>query len=408
MASAKPEIKFEPGTEGDSSSGTVIGAWERNTNELLPRWEAAVTCTDPESICDPDPIKYPAQHTLYQDQDQDIPLGKDLQVWRHRGTRSRLRDRLSRWVFPKQSTPFEGQSAISLDRLAETRLNSSEARLVEMMKRVVCHSGPCRFWLIGFDPLFLEGSSFYITLRGLVLDSLTSADGRRTPSHIELAETFVALSERSTSWIEDEAICLAIILGLDVGKVQHAIGPERMEVLVRIWESVPRGLFFVRAPRMIKDGLRWMPRSLLNSGLGQFIREYHITRVPALRTERGLQLQAAGVFVSLIEMQTAPDGQLYLEDEVDCYAIITSGIQELELVDFEHDQCAVVFNYRLNPGHYTMAVLVSVTSREDDIIFARYLLRIGALAPHPTRRPGLLEKSRSASFTSSQQKWCVG
>lgn len=109
----------------------------------------------------------------------------------------------------------------------------------------------------------------------------------------ERAEVFTAISGRNSSWIEDEAICLAIVLDLELGKLYQTMPSKRMEVLVRMWDSVPRALPFVPGPGMEQQGLKWMPRSLLNSRERFSVRDdgKRLPQPNAKRMENGLVLQ---------------------------------------------------------------------------------------------------------------------
>ncbi|PCH43510.1 hypothetical protein WOLCODRAFT_138382 [Wolfiporia cocos MD-104 SS10] len=72
------------------------------------------------------------------------------------------------------------------------------------------------------------------------------------------------IQARTTSKAADEPLCFATVLGLDVGPLLEVQGEERT---ARLYEMV--GLFdpeviFNDFPRMVRDGFRWAPRSLLS------------------------------------------------------------------------------------------------------------------------------------------------
>ena len=89
-------------------------------------------------------------------------------------------------------------------------------------------------------------------------------------------------------------------------------------------------------------------------------------------------------------------------------AILTSVCRELGFGEFGHKQGAVISNYKPEPGDLTYGALISVTDRYTNVIFARYIGRIGAFAPNDAHKRRLMATSRRATFTSLQQKWCVG
>ncbi|KAF8243758.1 hypothetical protein K440DRAFT_636836 [Wilcoxina mikolae CBS 423.85] len=73
-----------------------------------------------------------------------------------------------------------------------------------------------------------------------------------------------ALKYRSTSKIEDEAICLAAILGHDVTEITRAKEPQqKMKIFYSFLDCVPAEIIFCDMQRMNIDGYRWAPVSFL-------------------------------------------------------------------------------------------------------------------------------------------------
>lgn len=68
---------------------------------------------------------------------------------------------------------------------------------------------------------------------------------------------------RSTSVATDEALCLAALLGLDLGKVVSSAPERRMHTLWRMVRKVPTSLVFSYDECMEERGLGWAPRTLL-------------------------------------------------------------------------------------------------------------------------------------------------
>jgi hypothetical protein len=86
------------------------------------------------------------------------------------------------------------------------------------------------------------------------------------PEDKRLAHVQTALAQRSTSWIQDEAVCLATLIGHSLEAreaVLDASSEDRMKVLFQSMKSVPAGLLFVRRPRYQDPGIRWIPKTLL-------------------------------------------------------------------------------------------------------------------------------------------------
>ncbi|KAL4935029.1 hypothetical protein BDV06DRAFT_229207 [Aspergillus oleicola] len=84
-----------------------------------------------------------------------------------------------------------------------------------------------------------------------------------------------ALSERKTSKLADETICLATIVDVPVtellkipSKPDPVSAQERMEKFLLLLGRFDTGIIFNNYPRLEKRGFRWAPRSLLNCRKG--------------------------------------------------------------------------------------------------------------------------------------------
>ena|ERR1700733_6544703 len=93
------------------------------------------------------------------------------------------------------------------------------------------------------------------------------------PKSEQIREAISALCSRTTNWLSDEAVCLTIILGMDVGKVQEAQGQNRMKTLTSMWREVPSELVLCGLKRMQGDGFGWMPQSFLGAGRGSILQD---------------------------------------------------------------------------------------------------------------------------------------
>jgi hypothetical protein len=68
-----------------------------------------------------------------------------------------------------------------------------------------------------------------------------------------------ALQWRSTSRAEDEPVCLATLLDLDVMDILNASGNRRMQKFVEMQKVFPRNVLFCRCKRLQLIGFRWVP-----------------------------------------------------------------------------------------------------------------------------------------------------
>ena len=103
------------------------------------------------------------------------------------------------------------------------------------------------------------------------LSSVTSIISSESLDHMQAddrqkvySSLWSALRHRATSRRSDEAICAAILLGVNLDPVLDAPGEKKMEVFWTNQDEVPTGILWVNGPRMNIDSLHWAPESLLN------------------------------------------------------------------------------------------------------------------------------------------------
>lgn len=166
----------------------------------------------------------------------------------------------------------------------------------------------------GFERLHLQGS--FATERSIVMNAalLPCLDvlyfdlrgfRRRTSWEEKLEVAASALATRTTSVSTDEALCIAVLLDLDVEEIARTSPPLRFQ---RLWEMLPgcpRQLVFTKKPTLESNGLHWAPRSFLmqpmtinETGGVFFHREgragvYKNSLAP--RYEDGVLVQASGI-----------------------------------------------------------------------------------------------------------------
>jgi hypothetical protein len=152
---------------------------------------------------------------------------------------------------------------------------------------------------------------------------------------LDLPTLRYALGTRSTSWDADEPICLAGILGLDIGRISQVEDSQRMKVLWSSLRKLPAGLAFSRASRKLTtEGYRWAPASLMGDLKVQRWGgpEPLFAKLDATPSEAGLIMQCPGVlwaarhgndaksvrtkqkfFECCLPQYNAADGFLYLQ-----------------------------------------------------------------------------------------------
>lgn len=335
--------------------------------------------------------------------------------------------RFNGFFYRQKVTSALPQASIPREWLARKSLSPSETRLCQMIGNIVRVTSICRYWLKSFDPVFGVGGGRYLSLR-TATRSIRATESLESPisdqagrvCYRELEEVLSAISERTTSWIEDEAICLGIVLDFEPGKLYQTEPSKRMEVLVRMWNSVPRTLLFVPGPRMGEQGLRWMPKSLLNCN-ERFVLPLGGNRLTrsgarkATRTKHGLLLQGLGAFIIYGEMHETDNADLLFlhNDEGDCFAISKSVTQQAGRGELGANmECAIIFEDVPESRTLYKAALVAVRRQDASVIFANLIGHV-AVIPLDEREKDLIlghslkHASRKAAFTSIQQLWCI-
>ncbi|KAK5736311.1 hypothetical protein LTR17_007475 [Elasticomyces elasticus] len=94
----------------------------------------------------------------------------------------------------------------------------------------------------------------------------------RLPLHTLLSQKNVlglkllpaALFHRATSKLEDEPVCIAGLLGANLGKIlEMSDSSSRMKALLIEIGKLPQGILFLAGPKLEKENFRWAPTSLL-------------------------------------------------------------------------------------------------------------------------------------------------
>jgi hypothetical protein len=84
----------------------------------------------------------------------------------------------------------------------------------------------------------------------------------------EIKEVYMIreIASRTSTYKSDEAVCLALLLGLDPKPILDAKGDDKMCILIRFLNGIiPPGMMLQSGERIHTRGYRWAPRSLLIS-----------------------------------------------------------------------------------------------------------------------------------------------
>jgi hypothetical protein len=216
---------------------------------------------------------------------------------------------------------------------------------------------------------------------------------------------------RTTSRPEDEFICLANLLGRGIKDVISCSQEEKMKWLFSSLSSVPASIIFHDRPRIQENGYRWIPRTILNSGIGSQIGGDAQTINPS---PDGLTVTYPSLLLlpSSDFYESEPNSTLCLEGSSRTMYII--HIIEKTLVSreiYRHVQLAMIFeDFADRFMEYVpkaRAILVVITKREPTVIFAR--IELGLLFERMTAGSKPTHACHiSAQVLPTNQVWCVG
>ena len=247
-----------------------------------------------------------------------------------------------------------------------------------------------------------------------------------------------ALRYRTTSKKEDEALCVASILGFDQNQIK-AIADEntaevRMQKMYTFIGEIPASVLFNRSRKLRQEEgfFGWAPASLLGSSSGNYLDFF---RGQAARCdEHGLHAQFPGFVITdkttILKrpQRQVPRSQIFLgEPEEDMQdskypkckigpdVMPDGGQQYLKAaIQFEKmiertERPAVIINPRL----VSDSVLVSVTDEVDGVVYATFIMKVyarwwrdGAVFNKWTNK-NWEEDCMRARGLGSGQWWCV-
>lgn len=114
-----------------------------------------------------------------------------------------------------------------------------------------------------------NGTALFVTRALEALHRSIRSFRKDTPVQDRLAAAATSFAHRTTSVLGDEPLCLATLIGLDSSVVEKiAVETDVVQKKRLFWGSLdklPVGLLFTTSPRLPIEGLRWAPKSMLQS-----------------------------------------------------------------------------------------------------------------------------------------------
>ena len=265
------------------------------------------------------------------------------------------------------------------------------------------------------------------TVRFLTTTSLS------TVRNEEGRSLFRSMTWRFTTRRSDEAVCLCILLGLDVSKIHEL--PEdpdiRMKVFIRMQRFFPSSILFSfeNGKGFDEDGFRWAPKTFLGrvsggEGVLDCKDEEYYRRTPSIpdnsfADEYGLHSSYFGMELNLqhgfLAWRSNPRRlDILNENDMLAYAMILNSTANLTWTDVSRwNRPALIVPQPLSSKHrISLGVLVSIYREIDDEIFchcrSRITLWLYARPCSDKDASQFVKNHARQTYMSENQKWCVG
>ena len=245
----------------------------------------------------------------------------------------------------------------------------------------------------------------------------------KTPPLDRIAKVWMSLKSRATSKIDDEPICVAILLDMEVNKIVKVPSKERVKCLWSMYYQIPAATLFLPGEKLRDLNCGWAPARLRDLGhLG--VPMSH----PANVTPLGLSVKLPGF---LLDVQTSAAKAVIacrLEGEI-FYIRQNTKLGSPSWAGLELDkiaQIAVVLGQepmldvsQRPPLTACVGILVALTRQEENTMFVDYIRMVSVIGKGcrydnfptpPWSELEISEKGRivPATYTEADQTWCVG
>ena len=319
---------------------------------------------------------------------------------------------------------------------ADLQQTSTSVNRTELSTRILLCGWMRRLWTLneavisGDTPdcqrllvMFAEGPQPYNSVFQKDVSSLYNSEAAVKslimclPQRFEVMHVFKdltrALEYRSTSWQEDEPICLAGILGLDVRKViEGKTAPERMSIWYSMLASVPLELIFHDTETLDIPGKRWAPRSFLSHNRsGPHILEFLSDRLATIHAQGVMINDITAYFIHSTQPVTTsrdrwcdhedlepPERTLFLRPPAHKTTNVWYKALEVKLLTISRPAI-------LKSPFQDDAILVSVIGDEAGVVYCESVLKLKFSTDVPDFNKDVIFYAGEAS---SNLSWCLG
>ncbi len=282
-----------------------------------------------------------------------------------------------------------------------------DKNLTDEIKRITSNYITPRYWLRGFDPIHFEGLVAYRKLRTAFKRLSLNMYTDPVPKCNQIREVVSAIRWRTTSWVSDEAVCFAILLDMDVEKVQEGQGQDRIKILASMWQDEPSELAFCPLKRVEANGFKWVPQSFLGTGLGSTASRGPGT-MDAYRSERGIHLKIAGITFALTS--PIPKGQsLAFRMDESWYEIRPNfEASERGWDDIETGAIAILYAEDVRQRPFQRSITGAVAKVVEEARDTIYLSHVFAVKITLVDQLDDLILVHDPWIAARDQEWCIG
>lgn len=302
-------------------------------------------------------------------------------------------------------------------------------------------------WPLNLDPVCSHIEVLAMLIRGFgfefIMERSEDLKGQRTRQlrgftsepGIILPEMIAGIRSRTTSWKEDETICLGGVIGIDVSPLalvrvnhekreeeQHRVCEERMKIFLASVKTFPESILFLTSKRLTQYPWKWAPASFL----GNEEKSWLLEQIRAEYTEDGLLVTCPGIIILPSPDVVKPDTEVIKlrfrmpfnprfrairPDDVYGEMLIkirTSSSTEQDLC--WHSLCAQ------HDGDLVLLTTSNITEKSRDAILARHIgtkndVRLLSYVANIIRvRRAFLDSDPCIIGTMEPRKtrWCIG